>query len=159
MAAGKPEIIAELQDSRAAVIQHLTALPAERHDEPFLGEWSVRDLQAHLIGWDYTNADAVRSLIAGTLPDFFSRWDPDWRSYNAELVRLHLRDRLPDLIDDAARSHEELIKLLERTPAREFTMDRGVRAPAGFVVTISNLLETQVGDEREHFRQMDVLFP
>lgn len=32
----------------------------ERQDEVFLGIWSVKDLLAHLAGWDVTNIDDER---------------------------------------------------------------------------------------------------
>lgn len=46
----------------------------------------VKDLLAHLIGWDYTYLQAFQDVREGRLPEFFAHFNPDWRKYNAALV-------------------------------------------------------------------------
>ena len=58
----------------------------KRIQDRFLGHWSLMDLVAHLAGWDYANRAAIDAILAGRLPDFYARYDADWRTFNAELV-------------------------------------------------------------------------
>ena len=53
--AKKDALIANLVEARKNILNAASALPARQRDEIFLGSWSVKDLLAHLIGWDYTN--------------------------------------------------------------------------------------------------------
>ena len=82
----KEQLLAELQRARAEILREASALPAKKRDYIFLGIWSVKDLLAHLAGWDYTNIEAIQSVLAGNLPTFYKYRDRDWRTYNAMLV-------------------------------------------------------------------------
>ena len=60
-------------DSRSGVLEAVAGLPDEAFDRPeVIGEWSVRDCLAHLVGWDAWAVNALeRSLIGmptGPLP-------------------------------------------------------------------------------------------
>ena len=61
-------------------------LPPLLHDQVLLGIWTIKDLLAHLIGWDFTNLQAIQQILAGQYPTFFKYYDKDWQSYNARLV-------------------------------------------------------------------------
>jgi hypothetical protein len=53
--AKKDALVANLVEARKNILNTASALPAKQRDEIFLGSWSVKDLLAHLIGWDQTN--------------------------------------------------------------------------------------------------------
>jgi hypothetical protein len=57
--AEKDGIIGGLQAAREKILDAVRLLTPAQQDEVFLGEWSVKDLLAHLVGWDYTNREAV----------------------------------------------------------------------------------------------------
>ena len=61
--ARKDALIANLAEARKNILNAASALPAKQRDEIFLGSWSVKDLLAHLIGWDYTNIQAVEAIL------------------------------------------------------------------------------------------------
>ena len=90
----KESIIAALIQARRNILDVAYALPLEKQDEVFLGVWSVADLLAHLIGWDYTNLDATKSILQGELPEFYSHRDRDWETYNALLIERHKEEDL-----------------------------------------------------------------
>jgi uncharacterized damage-inducible protein DinB len=50
------EIIASLVETRKELLAAASTLPAKDRDEIFLGVWSVKDLLAHLIGWDFSGS-------------------------------------------------------------------------------------------------------
>jgi len=55
-------LVAGLVEARQNILDAASALPARARDEVFLGSWSIKDLLAHLIGWGFTNIDAVKAI-------------------------------------------------------------------------------------------------
>ena len=126
---------------------------AER-DTAFLGTWTVKDLVAHLVGWDYANLEGVEAVLAGRLPAFYAHYDPDWRAFNAGLVSAYRRDSLAEGIGAAEESLYNLLAAAQAVSAAEFVQDHGVRSPGGRRVTIVMLLSAEAGDERKHLQQL-----
>jgi uncharacterized damage-inducible protein DinB len=151
--AKKDTIISELVETRRKILDAASSLSPEEQDEIFLGIWSVKDLLAHLVGWDYANTEAAKQVLAGKLPGFYAYYDRDWKSYNARLVAQYRRDRFTELLSLVEDSHQRLIDLLETIPAEEFHKDRGVRFK-GYKVTIARLLQAEIDDEKTHHTQV-----
>ena len=149
----KDNIISTLIQARRRILDTAYALPPEKQDEVFLGVWSVKDLLAHLIGWDYTNLEAVKSILQGELPEFYSQRDPAWETYNALLVERHKEEDFTELLYSLETSQRALMGFLATVPADEFDKDRGVRYKR-YKVTIARLLEAEAEDEEEHGRQI-----
>jgi hypothetical protein len=135
----------------------MSKLPEPQQDQVFLGVWSVRDLLAHLIGWDDTNRKAVKSILAGQVPSFYKHRDHDWQTYNAMLVKKHRTGSLEDLLTTAKASQKRLIEFLQTIPSENFNKDFGVRF-RGYKVTIQRLLEAERKDEQVHLEQITDFF-
>ena len=150
----KREIISNLLETRATITREASQLSAETQDTAFLGVWSIKDLIAHLTGWDFTNLAATKDIQAGKLPEFYARYDKDWKTYNAELVAKYKRDDFEELLSLVRDSQNQLIKYLETIPAETFEKDFGVRSGRGARVTIARLLQAEWKDEQEHLRQI-----
>ena len=149
----KESIIAALIQARRKILDVAYALPPEKQDEVFLGVWSVADLLAHLIGWDYTNLEATKSILQGELPEFYSHRDRDWETYNALLIERHKEEDFTELLYSVETSQRALMGFLATVPADEFEKDRGVRYKR-YEVTLARLLQAEDEDEEEHARQI-----
>jgi hypothetical protein len=149
----KERVLRELVEARSAVERAASALPASKERIVFLGQWSCRELVAHLIGWDHTNVTATRELLEGKLPSFYAKHDPDWRKYNSRLVEQFGGRELRVLLGEAQRSHRELLALLDGLDASEIIRDRGLRFK-GWRVTIERLMLAEARDERKHAEQL-----
>ena len=149
----KDSIIAALIQARRKILDVAYALPPEKQDEVFLGVWSVADLLAHLIGWDYSNLEATKSILQGELPEFYSHRDRDWETYNALLVERHKEEDFTELIYSLETSQRALMGFLATVPDSEFDKDRGVRYKR-YQVTLARLLQAEAEDEEEHARQI-----
>jgi hypothetical protein len=152
--AKKDKIIADLVEARGKILDAASSLSPADQDRVFLGVWSVKDLLAHLVGWDFANLEAAQAILTGQLPGFYAHYDRDWRTYNARLVAKHKREDFADLLASVEDSHQELIGFLETIPAEEFDRDKGVRFK-GYKVTIARLLQTEIDDEKTHHMQVD----
>ena len=149
----KDSIITALIQARRKIVDVAYALPPEKQDEVFLGVWSVADLLAHLIGWDYTNLEATKSILQGELPECYSHRDRDWETYNALMVERHKEEDFTELIYSLETSQRALMGLLATVPAGAFDKDRDIRYKR-YKVTIARLLQAEAEDEEEHARQI-----
>jgi hypothetical protein len=113
----------------------------------------VKDLLAHLVGWDFANLEAGQAILAGKMPAFYSHHDQDWQTFNARLVAEHKEDDFEPLLASLEESHQELVDFLETVPAEEFDRDRGLRFKR-YKVTIARLLQAEAEDEAEHYAQI-----
>lgn len=153
----KDELISDLISARQAVTAEITGLAEGQLDEPCIGIWCVKDLLAHLIGWDYTNLQAVQEILAGQRPAFFQYYDKDWRGYNARLVALYRKEPFDKLLWDAETSQQELVDFLRSLPAKDLLRGKSPHEQ-GRTVTIRTLLKSEANDERKHAEQVRAFF-
>jgi hypothetical protein len=151
--AKKDLILSEFINTRKGILETVCEYPATIREQVFLGFWSIKDLLAHLIGWDFTNLEAARDVQRGRLPSFYTYIDKDWSSYNALLVIQYKRDDFDVLLSCVKDSHKQLVAYLETLPVEDFFKDWGVRYK-GIKVTISRLLVAETKDERVHLEQV-----
>ncbi len=129
-------------------------MPTERRDEPFVGVWDLKDLLAHLVGWDRTNLDALRDFLSGRRPAFYDRYDPGWTAYNAELVARYRIDDFDSLLESLAASQRDVVDGLRVLSDADLTRERAI-GRTGRPLTIAGLLRAAIHDEQEHLRQIE----
>ncbi len=149
----KRELIDGLVNARRSNMEAVQALPGDCLDEIFLGSWSVKDLIAHLIGWDYTNLQAIQEIISNQVPSFLRYSDKDWQSYNRTLVARHRVEPFTSLLAAAEQSHLELVSYLD-TLAPEVVVLGKAKQERGRSITIRNLLRVEARDECKHAGQI-----
>ena len=149
----KTQLLADLKEIRGSILDASAKVPHDLQDHAFVGEWSLCDLLAHLVGWDYSNVEAIERILESELPGFYSHHDADWKTYNALLIEQHKLESLNELLDSVQKSHQELVRTLEKIPAEQVVMDFGVRF-RGFKVIISRLIQAEIDDERVHLQQI-----
>lgn len=151
--AARRALIDGLHAARQSILDALGNIPPDRFDEVAVDEWSVLDVLAHLVGWDFTNLKASEEIQTGQLPGCYNYWDKDWRSYNALLVNLYKRADPIEQVGALEDSYARLAEFLETVPAADFRKDHGVRFK-GENVTIERLLKAEIEDERIHAAQL-----
>ena len=151
--AKKEWIIGEMQRVRSELLAEVAVLSHRERDTVFLGIWSVRDLLAHLAGWDFANLDAAKSILAGRLPSFYEHHDRDWQTYNAMLVRKYRRNTFREICAVLKGSQKKLVDYLQTVPPEYFNRDFGVRF-RGYRVTIRRLIQADIKDVQIHHQQI-----
>ena len=149
----KRELIAGIVQVRRHIIETALQLPVEAQDEIFLGTWDLKDLLAHMKGWDEANRQAIEEILEGQLPSFYEHAGGDWSGYNAILVQRHRKQNLLELLQDLEDSQTALLTRLEAVDAQELDRERGIRYK-GWKVTIARLLKAELHDEQEHLSQL-----
>ena len=150
----KDKLLSAIIETRTAILQEASQLSPEAQNTAFLGVWSVKDLIAHLIGWDYANLAAAKNIQAGKLPEFYAHQDKDWETFNAALVAKYKRDDFEELLALSRESQGQLIVYLESIPAENIDKDFGVRTGRNYKVTIARLLQAELKDGQEHVKQI-----
>ena len=150
----RSELLSAVLETRTALLHAASQLSLEARDTVFLGAWSVKDLIAHLVGWDFTNLAAAKDIQAGKLPEFYAHYDKDWKTFNASLVAKYKRDGFEELLALSRDSQGQLIDYLETLPAEAFEKDFGVRTGRNYKVTIVRLLQAELKDGQEHLKQI-----
>lgn len=153
----KDQILCAMVEARQKILTEVSKLSEAEQDQVFLGIWSIKDLLAHLIGWDKTNLNAIKSVMQNQAPPFYEHHDHDWQTYNGMLVRKNRKDSIEELFATAKDSHERLIKFLQTVPPEHFNKDFGVRF-RGYKVTIQRLIEAETKDEQTHCEQIRSFF-
>jgi len=151
--AKKEWTISEMQRVRSELLTEVAALSRKERDTVFLGIWSVRDMLAHLAGWDYANLEAAKSILAGKLPAFYEQKDRDWQMYNAMHVKKYKSNNFRELSATVKKSQKELVEYLQTIPPEYFNRDFGVRF-RGYKVTVQRLLEADIKDVQIHHQQV-----
>jgi len=149
----KVQIINEMHRVRFELLNEIVALSRKERDTVFLGIWTVRDMLAHLAGWDYANLDAAKRIIKGRLPSFYEHKDRNWQTYNAMLVKKYRRNTFRELRAVVMGSHRKFLAYVQAIPAEDFNRDFGVRF-RGYKVTVQRLVEADIKDVRLHHQQV-----
>jgi hypothetical protein len=147
------QLITDVVEVRRAILDAAQALPPLAQSQVFLGVWDIQDLLAHLTGWDYANIQAAHEIQAGQVPEFYSHYDPDWRTYNAALVACYRQADFLTQLDCVRESHQALLGMVRALPPAELFLDRGLRV-RGYKVIIARLLEADLKDVRVHLAQI-----
>jgi len=150
----KMQALEALTAAREKILSAAAALPFEKQDQVFLGIWGIKDLLAHLVGWDYANLEAAQAVLAERLPAFYAHYDKDWKRYNALLVERYRRDDLDVQLAWVKKSRQELLTHLETVSPADFVRYTGVRFH-GWRVTIERLLRAETSDEEKHLTQIE----
>jgi hypothetical protein len=149
----KRELLSGFVEVRRNLLTFSEQIPLDEHDQIFLGIWSIKDLLAHIIGWDHSNLEAVQAVSTGKLPAFYKYIDKDWQTYNAQLVSLYKKGSLADMIEATRVSQRALFNLLTSLPAKDLFHDYGVRF-RGYKVTIARLIKADTKDVKAHLEQV-----
>jgi hypothetical protein len=149
----KAVLLNSLREVRAEILQEARQFHQDEASLPFVGIWSLLDLLAHLAGWDVTNFQAAREVMAGQVPAFYAYHSKDWADYNARLVSEYGKPTLAEALGTVEHTQQELMAFLTALPAKELFSDHGVRV-GSYRVIISRLLEAELKDETRHLRQI-----
>lgn len=76
-----------------------------------VGEWSVKDIMAHITAWEQKLIDEIEARESG---EEFE--EPDVDAFNAEQYRLNADMDLEDVRAEFQETHAELMEILEVTP-------------------------------------------
>ncbi len=115
-----------------------------------LGDWTPRDIVAHLVGWNRNVLVGCQQIQSGLQPFYHVDGPNNYRSLNAEIIaRFNSTDR-PALLRELAKGKDLLVSYLDGVDDREWDKDFGVRHYQGGPATIGRALQTLTADYVNH---------
>lgn len=147
--------IRALNDAVAAFVALVDRLDQETFVGP-LGRWSVRDVVAHLIGWNRYTVRGAKQIARGELPFYDVDPGEDYAKVNRDHVRAYPSLVKEELLAELRASARELTEALSRLEPDTWDHDFGVRHK-GETVTIRSTVDDVVADYAHHAAQIQVL--
>jgi len=134
-------------------IADLKQVAPDRFLRPALGEWSPRDVAAHIIGWHRLTIAGCEDLHRGVTPPYLADGENDFASVNARLVSENA-GRDPDEVVRALReSFAALDSYVRALPTQVWEAPTGVLY-AGRQVTIASSVAVLAHDIEGHRRDL-----
>lgn len=126
--ASKAKIIERLHAERRRLEQNVARLSREDlHQSNAVGEWSFKDVLAHVAHWESFLADWIPASRRGEMIDASIMSDLD--SLNRTIFETHRNDPLDEVLENFRGTHTKFMELAERLN------DQEIFAPGHFAFT------------------------
>jgi len=146
------EQINEFISSVEGLAKCVSSLPEESFLEN-LKKWSLRDIVAHLVGWNrYITAGSIQ-IMRGELPFYDDDPGENFCNVNAELIREHSTKNREKLLEELLSTADGLKQFLESLDTKDWDHDFGVRHN-GQIITIKNTVDELIADYLHHTVQI-----
>ncbi len=116
--------------------------------------WTVRDIVAHLIGWNLYVVRGAKQILRGELPFYDIDPGPDYSKVNATLVRECTHVDCSVLLESLAASASELAAFLRMINPNEWDRDFGVRHK-NKTITVKSTIDDLIADYDHHRGQLE----
>ena len=144
----------QLSDARERLMTSFDGLSEEDMLEPGpAGEWSVRDILAHLAAWDRETTRTYRLMLEGERPHFLDLSDDEIQSFNEEHHAAMQNMTLEEVLTELAGSREEMLDLLRETDnARLFAPAPGDEHAD---LSIAACVQVSISHDEEHAEMIE----
>lgn len=103
----------QLHDSRERLLQSFAGLSNEQMQEPGVcGDWSVRDVLAHIAAWDRATTAAYRDMAASKRPPFLDLDLEGIEAFNLQRHQASAQASVDEAANELLAAREEMLELL-----------------------------------------------
>jgi hypothetical protein len=92
-----------------------------------MGDWSVRDIIAHVTSWEEEALTHLPLILAGGKPPRYSVTYGGIDAFNAQMMEQKRNLSLPEVLRLRDESHRRLMDFLHRVPEDQFTRETRFR--------------------------------
>jgi hypothetical protein len=104
----------DLNDAHQKLLDSFAGLSDEEMTEPGVaGDWSVRDILAHLTAWDRETTEMFRAMLQGERPSFLDLDEEGIEAFNKEHHSAMLGGSVSEAVSGLIAAREELVALLK----------------------------------------------
>ncbi len=120
----KQDLLNEAALQFRAFHEAIHGLNEEHMAEAWLGTWSIRDIIAHISGWQREMAPALERLAAGQrpIPEGVSYDDVD--AWNTRFAAAKREVEVTEVLLELDRSHERFMHAAAQVPEERYVPDR-----------------------------------
>lgn len=137
------ELVEKLKEARSEFIKLVESFPKEKREEVLFDKWCLKDLLAHLTGWNIHQIKALEHLVAGKqfeLPKNLKN------SINIDFVQERLDRSFEKVYQEFLEASQELVETYENTPSKLWhkpLFDKKQKTPEEFIqIEINHLNNT-----------------
>ncbi len=117
-------------------------LSSEKRRESVYGEWTVRDILAHIAAWDWALVEGVDELLAGQRPAFVQYATRTGEAeFNARAVEEARSVTFDEILAHLRSVHETLLARLESLTDDEWGRSSPYRWGNGTPMTVASLFD------------------
>ena len=149
----KQENLQQLRESRARLDEALARLTPEQLLQPgVVGEWSVKDIMAHVISWEQHLLSDYGKLFSGEEVREFESND-EINAINAATYARYRDIPLPEIRAEFERSYQQVVAWLEAAT------DEQLSTPYLYKMTVGEFVKVDTwGHYAEHIEQIEKAF-
>jgi|WetSurMetagenome_2_1015567.scaffolds.fasta_scaffold68253_2 hypothetical protein len=141
------QLLACLDETRAVMEKLLPSLSPGQQIYP---GWTMKDLLAHMTGWDVATLDSLQAHLTGNPPAVTGIGSLD--EYNASTVSSRQHLSFDQVLSEWRQIRQQLRLLILEMPAEKFT--EPVLVPWGGKSTVTELIEIFRSHEEEHINDV-----
>ena len=145
--------LADLETAYAEFIETIKSLSAEDFLKS-LGDWTVRDITAHLIGWNRITVVGCGELREGAEPFYFYDGTNDYRIINAKFFQQFPSADKEELLKEIASTKYALMNYLKTIPESEWELDTGIPHYREGPATVARCVDSLIRDYRKHRQEI-----
>jgi hypothetical protein len=140
------ELLSQFTEVRDEFIEILQRFPAPRRSAVLFGEWNLKDVIAHLTGWDRYFTDILDCLQAGEEPAYWG----NMTKFNEVSVQKRRESSWEVVYDEFVATGEEFIHRYDQLPEEL----RGGKFWRGRSYTPVRILEVNIHHYGSHLAQV-----
>ncbi len=142
----------ELKEAITGLLVASIVFPITLRTEKLFSEWSLKDILAHLSGW---NTQTIQTLekVSNGISISLEEWIQDIDNFNAVNVKDRSEIDWEDIVKEFKESSELLLQKYSEVPEEMWTRQIGV----GISETASELIDVDIAHILEHLEQVRAL--
>ena len=143
-----------LQNANLLVIRVLDGLPEKAWDTPGVcGDWSVKDIVAHLASYEHVIVDVLNTFQGGQLTSVVERWMQSRDTFNITEVEERKYATAQQVMDEYQGTQVEATSLIMQIPA-EKVQQTGTMPWYGKQHSLADFIQHMNEHIREHVAQI-----
>ena len=106
----KADVLNPIRFRRSQWEQALASIPQERMAEPAIGEWSIKDIVAHLTWYDREMANVLKARPVASS----EWWNLPREERNQRIFEQHRNQPLAEVLQEHDKAHRQLVEAIEK---------------------------------------------
>jgi len=129
----RSQVLAKIEEAYGEFIESFVGLSDDQLLESGVtGDWSVKDLIAHVSWWEGESLKHLPIILQGLRPPRYSVLYGGIDAFNAQMTELKRNTSLSEVLKEAAATHQKLLEYLSNIPEEQFTSETRFRRRLGY---------------------------
>lgn len=124
----KQQLLHKLEGAWAAFNMSYAGLTEEEMVKPGVtGDWSVKDILAHVSWWEEEALKYLPLILKGGLPPRYADLYGGIDAFNAQMTELKRNLSLAEVVRQLEKTHQRLVKYIQSAPDEQFATETHFR--------------------------------